>query len=83
MRVRYFNSAFICCARLVRLIRPLICSREHPVRVAFVISSRKITLERFNQLRFVAGLFVLFSQAEKHRSIRRISGEHLFEDFDS
>ena len=83
MRCRDFNPALISFARLVALLRPSVCSRQHTVSISFIVSRSEIPLELLDHLRVVTGFFIFFRQTEHDHRISGIAGEHLFKDFDA
>src|SRR5580765_4438023 len=71
VRRRYLDAAFVCCAGLFRLICSSVGGGQHSVSIPFVVSGGEITLNRLNQLRVIAGLFVFLGESEEDWAIRR------------
>src|SRR5689334_39841 len=65
------------------LVSSLVTTGQHAVRVSFIVSAREITLERLNHLLVVPTLLVFLREAKEHHGVRRITGEHLFENLDA
>src|ERR1051325_7562891 len=80
---RSVRPAHINLARFFNLFCSFVSTRQHAVRITLVIGGREVTFERFDHFRIVARLFVLFRKAEQHWRVRRIAGEHWFENFDA
>lgn len=83
MRGGGFDTTLITLAGFVGLFGPLKGAGQHAISVPLIIGSGQISLERFDQLGFFTGLFILFRQPEHNHRIPGIAGEHLFKDFDS
>src|SRR6267378_7048321 len=64
VRSRHIDASLVSSPGLFGILRALVRPRQHAIRVAFIVGRGQITLERFDQLRLIAGLFVLFRQPE-------------------